>query len=233
MRGRDRCRAPGRETTTSPASPRSRASCVANLMPSADALRAPTIATISRCSSVETPEHGDEGRRRIEHGKARREIRFDRRDEPAAELGERVDLRAAHRPRSECAARPRRRRVAQGEALPSAPRAHRRSARSAQQSSPVRYFRCARVSARRGARSSFSVRRLRHRAPIPGSSPLIRRTMLARCATKIITARIVSERGPQRLAIDREIDRRQSRGRPARQARSSATPAPRRASSRR
>ena len=165
MRGMSRSRARGRTRPPGPLRQDRAASWLANLMPSADAFRAPTIATISRSRIVEAPEHGDDGRRRIENGKARRELRFDGRDQPAAELrrAPRV-LASSHPHRSGCATRRPHRRVVRDAALPSAPRVHRRSARSARQSSRGRCFPCAQVSARRGARSSCSVRRSSSRA---------------------------------------------------------------------
>ena len=69
---------------TKPASPRSRASWLANFNPAAEALREPTIATIGRNNVPGSAAHGEERRRVVERGKSRRITRFLRRDQADA-----------------------------------------------------------------------------------------------------------------------------------------------------
>ena len=80
------------EATTRPALPKAPASVTANFRPSADALRAPTIAIISCDNKGTRSQHADDRGRRIEGGEAARKLRLARRDKLAAEFAQSLDL---------------------------------------------------------------------------------------------------------------------------------------------
>ena len=177
---RDRCRAPGRKRPQDPRAPRSAAIVPANLIPSAEALRAPTIATMSRLSSARLPEHRNERRRRIERGEARRKIRFDGGDDPSAQSARARRFRLSPRLRSECAILARRRGAPSAAPHP-APRAHRKARHQRGKCGGSDRSRCAQAAARRVVRRRAELVRAVICAPILGSSPRSRRAILARC----------------------------------------------------
>ena len=140
------------EATTSPARPNSPASWPANLRPSADALRAPTIAIMSRARSSLRPSNGNDRRRRVEGCEAGRKIAVARIDQPPAEFRQPLDLAIDVGVAAEWRNCPRRR-GAQGAGLRRARPRQSRNGRSIRRKStgPTFCVRASRSHARRSA----------------------------------------------------------------------------------